>query len=52
MWLRDLSLADVDNLPGPEIIAREIVGDLQAALLEFATVADALEATASTERET
>ncbi len=48
VWLRDLSLADVDNLPGPEIIALEIVEDLQAALLEFATVADALEATAST----
>jgi type I restriction enzyme M protein len=34
------------NLPLPEIIAREIVEDLQAALAEFAALADALEAAA------
>lgn len=45
-WLKDDSLEDLDNLPAPEIIAREIVEDLQAALLEFAAVADALEAAA------
>ncbi|MEJ7742344.1 MAG: hypothetical protein WKF73_07250 [Nocardioidaceae bacterium] len=31
-WLRDESLEDMDNLPAPEIIAREIVEDLTAAL--------------------
>jgi hypothetical protein len=31
-WLRDDSLEDLDNLPAPEIIAREIVEDLTAAL--------------------
>lgn len=46
-WLRDESLEDLDNLPAPEIIAREIVEDLTAALEEFATVALALEAQAS-----
>ncbi|MEJ7742742.1 MAG: ribbon-helix-helix protein, CopG family [Nocardioidaceae bacterium] len=34
----------MDNLPAPEIIAREIVEDLTAALLEFEAVASALEA--------
>lgn len=44
-WLRDESLEDMDNLPAPEIIAREIVDDLTAALEEFSAVAVALEAT-------
>jgi len=43
-WLRDESLEDLDNLPAPAIIAREIVEDLTAALEEFAAVAAALEA--------
>lgn len=42
-WLRDKSLEDLDNLPAPEIIAREIVEDLTAALAEFEAVAAALE---------
>jgi type I restriction enzyme M protein len=42
-WLRDDSLEDLDNLPAPEIIAREIVDDLTAALAEFEAVAAALE---------
>ena len=42
-WLRDESLEDADNLPAPEIIAREIVEDLTAALAEFEAVAAALE---------
>jgi len=46
MWLRDESLEDADNLPVPEIIAREIVEDLTAALAEFEAVAAALEAAA------
>jgi type I restriction enzyme M protein len=31
-WLRDESLSDSDNLPAPEVIAAEIIDDLQAAL--------------------
>jgi len=42
-WLRDDSLEDLDNLPSPEVIAREIVEDLTAALVEFEAVAVALE---------
>lgn len=45
-WLRDESLEDFDNLPAPEVIAREIVEDLTAALAEFEAVAAALEARA------
>ncbi|WP_228002375.1 class I SAM-dependent DNA methyltransferase [Nocardia australiensis] len=44
-WLRDESLEDTDNLPAPEIIAREIVEDLTAALAEFEAVAAELERT-------
>jgi type I restriction enzyme M protein len=46
-WLRDESLEDLDNLPAPEVIAREIVEDLTAALAEFEAVAAALEAGAA-----
>jgi type I restriction enzyme M protein len=42
-WLKDDSLEDLDNLPAPEIIAREIVEDLTAALAEFEAVALTLE---------
>ena len=42
-WLRDESMEDLDNLPAPEVIAREIVEDLTAALAEFEAVAAALE---------
>src|SRR5439155_9187154 len=38
-WLRDESLEDTDNLPPPEVIAAEIVEDLQAALDQFSEIA-------------
>jgi type I restriction enzyme M protein len=41
-WLRDDSLEDVDNLPPPEVIAQEIVEDLEAALAEFSAIAASL----------
>jgi len=34
-WLRDESLEDLDNLPEPEVIAREITDDLRSALELF-----------------
>ncbi|MFD6400265.1 N-6 DNA methylase [Nocardia sp. NPDC060249] len=46
-WLRDESLEDTDNLPTPEILAREIVEDLTAALVEFEAVAAELERTSA-----
>jgi len=42
-WLRDEALEDSANLPEPDVIAAEIVEDLQAALAEFAEIAEALE---------
>lgn len=42
-WLRDETLEDMDNLPSPDVLAREIVEDLTAALAEFEAVAVSLE---------
>ncbi len=42
IWLRDESLGDMDNLPAPEVIAQEIVEDLEAALAQFAAIGDSL----------
>ncbi|OFW72323.1 MAG: DNA methyltransferase [Actinobacteria bacterium RBG_16_68_12] len=41
-WLRDASLEDVDDLPPPDVLAQEIVDDLEAAIAEFAAVAESL----------
>ena len=38
-WLKDDSLADSDNLPPPDVIAQEIVEDLEAALEQFRLIA-------------
>ena len=43
-WLRDESLEDIENLPPPEVIAQEIVEDLEAALAEFEAIAVSLSA--------
>ena len=42
IWLRDASLEDMDDLPPPDVIAREIVEDLEAALAEFSAIAASL----------
>lgn len=42
IWLRDDSLEDSANLPAPEVLAQEIVEDLEAALSEFAQIAQSL----------
>lgn len=44
-WLKDDSLEDAANLPAPDVIAAEIVEDLQAALDEFALIAEDLRRT-------
>jgi type I restriction enzyme M protein len=41
-WLKDESLADSENLPAPEVIAQEIVDDLESALEQFRLIADDL----------
>jgi type I restriction enzyme M protein len=39
-WLRDESLEDSGNLPDPDVLAAEIAEDLQAALDQFAQIAE------------
>jgi type I restriction enzyme M protein len=41
-WLRDESLEGTDALPAPEVLAASIVDDLQAALEQFAAIAEEL----------
>jgi hypothetical protein len=41
-WLKDESLEDSANLPDPDVIAQEIVEDLEAALTQFAAIASDL----------
>src|SRR6266542_4808840 len=41
-WLKDESLEESANLPAPEIIAADIAADLEAALEQFATIAEDL----------
>jgi type I restriction enzyme M protein len=43
IWLKDDSLQDAADLPAPEILAREIMEDLEAALNEFSAIVEALE---------
>ena len=38
-WLKDKSLTDLDNLPEPEILAEEIIDNIEAGLQNFRNVA-------------
>ncbi|WNK00386.1 class I SAM-dependent DNA methyltransferase [Thalassospiraceae bacterium LMO-JJ14] len=42
-WLKDDSLEDIDSLPEPDILAAEIVENLESALEQFRGVAEELE---------
>jgi type I restriction enzyme M protein len=42
-WLKDESLEESENLPAPEVLAQEIIEDLQSALEAFSGIAEALE---------
>ena len=42
-WLKDKSLTGLDNLPEPEILASEIIENLEAALASFRKVSNILE---------
>ena len=39
-WIKDKSLADLDNLPDPEILAGEIIENLEAGLESFREIMD------------
>jgi type I restriction enzyme M protein len=41
-WLKDDSLEDIESLPEPDVLAQEIVGNLEAALEHFRGVTDEL----------
>jgi type I restriction enzyme M protein len=41
-WLKDKSLADLDNLPETDIIASELIENLQTGLESFKTIVAAL----------
>ena len=38
-WLRDESIEGSDNFPDPDVLAQEIVNDLEAALDQFREIA-------------
>ncbi|QDT07507.1 hypothetical protein K227x_59340 [Rubripirellula lacrimiformis] len=44
-WIKDDRLEDSDSLPDPDILADEIIADLQDALDQFATIAASLKGT-------
>ena len=41
-WIKDKSLADLDNLPAPDVLAEEIIENLQGALESFRELQAAL----------
>ena len=45
IWLKDDSLEDAANLPSPEVIAQEIIDNLESAILNFNEILEALEKT-------
>ncbi len=38
-WLKDKSLADLDNLPDPDVLADEIIQNIEAGLESFRAIA-------------
>jgi type I restriction enzyme M protein len=41
-WLKDKSLADLDNLPDPDILASEIIENIEAGLLSFKEIMETI----------
>ena len=39
-WLKDKSLADLDNLPDPDVLAGEIIENIEAGLESFREILD------------
>jgi type I restriction enzyme M protein len=42
-WLKDESLEDAEHLPDPDVLAREIADNLEAALEQFSSISEDLE---------
>jgi type I restriction enzyme M protein len=47
-WLKDKSLADLDNLPDPDVLAEEIIENLEAELASFRQIVASLNGKANT----
>ena len=43
-WIKDKSLADLDNLPDPDVLAEEIAENLEAGLQSFREIIASLNA--------
>ncbi|MBA4122001.1 MAG: SAM-dependent DNA methyltransferase [Acidobacteria bacterium] len=43
-WIKDKSLADLDNLPNPDVLAEDIIENLEAGLLNFKSILQELSA--------
>jgi type I restriction enzyme M protein len=41
-WLKDKSLADLDNLPDPDVLANDIIENLESGLAGFRAIVSAL----------
>ena len=41
-WLKDKSLTDLDNLPDPDILAREIIENIEAGLNSFREIMETI----------
>jgi type I restriction enzyme M protein len=41
-WLKDESLGDMDNLPDPDVLAMEIIENVEAGLNSFKEIANSL----------
>jgi len=41
-WLKDESLEDTENLPDPDVLAQEIVENLESALMQFESITEEL----------
>ncbi len=43
-WIRDESLADLDNLPDPDVLAEEIIENLEAGVESFKQIMESINA--------
>ena len=41
-WLKDKSLADLDNLPDPDVLANDIIENLEAGIESFKVIMEKL----------
>ena len=41
-WIKDKSLTDLDNLPDPDILANEIIENIESGLSSFKEIMEAI----------